>query len=63
MKNKTRKSLINRFRVTKKGKVLRGHAFARHLKSGKSKKRLRNLSGVTLVKGVYAKKIRKAMGK
>jgi large subunit ribosomal protein L35 len=62
-KMKTRKSLTNRFRITKTGKVLRRQAFARHLKAGKSKKHLRNLKKVIQLKGYYAKKIRRAMGK
>ncbi len=62
-KQKTRKSITRRFRVTKKGKVLRRQAFARHLKSNKSQKRLRNLRRTKEVTGFYAKKIRKILGK
>ena len=62
-KQKTRKSITRRFRVTKKGKVLRRQAFRRHLKSSKSKKRLSNLKKIKRVKGSYAKRIRKALGK
>lgn len=61
-KQKTRKSLTRRIKVTKKGKLLRRQGFARHLKAGKSKKRLRNLKGLKLVSGFYAKKLRKALG-
>lgn len=62
-KFKTRKSLANRFRITKSGKVLRRQAFRRHLKAGKSQSRLRNLKRSKEIKGYYAKKLRKAMGK
>ena len=62
-KMKTRKSLIKRFRITKNGKILRRQAFRRHLKAGKSKKRLRNLKRTVELKGFYARKIHKATGK
>lgn len=60
-KHKTRKSLTNRFKITKNGKILRRQAFRRHLKSKKSKKRLTNLNKYVEVKGFYAKKLKKAM--
>ena len=62
-KTKTRKSLTNRFRITKNGKVIRRKAFARHLNAGKSSKRLRRLRRPILVRKVYARKIRKVLGK
>jgi large subunit ribosomal protein L35 len=62
-KQKTRKSITRRFRVTKKGKVLRRQAFRRHLKANKSKKQLKNLKRTKQVKGFLAKKIRKVLGK
>jgi len=62
-KMKTRKSLTKRFRITKTGKILRRQAFRRHLKAGKSKKRLRNLKRTIELKGFYAKKVHKATGK
>jgi large subunit ribosomal protein L35 len=62
-KTKTRKSIVNRFRVTKNGKVLRRHAFTRHLKASKSKKQIRNLNRPETMGGAYAKKIRRALGK
>jgi len=61
-KVKTRKSLVRRFKITKTGKIIRRQAFRRHLKAGKSRKRLRNLKRVKEVKGFYAKKLRRAMG-
>jgi len=61
IKHKSRKSLTNRFKVTKAGKILRRQAFRRHLKANKSKKRLSNLRKFVGVKGFYAKKLKKAM--
>lgn len=59
---KTRKTVLKRFKLTKKGKVLhRGHG-ARHLKSNKSKKQLRRLKSVRPVKGAYVKKLRQMVG-
>ena len=62
-KAKTRKSVSRRFRVTKSGKVLRRQAFRRHLKASKSKKRLKNLKKVIELKGHFAKRIKKSMGR
>lgn len=62
-KIKTRKSLVNRLKITKNGKVLRRQGFRRHLKASKSAKRLRNLKRSVEIKGYYAKKIRKVVGK
>lgn len=62
-KMKTRKSLTNRLKITKHGKVLRRQGFRRHLKATKSAKRLRNLKKTIELTGFYAKKIRKATGR
>lgn len=62
-KRKVRKSITNRFKVTKTGKVMRRQGFRRHLKKSKSAKQLRNLKKVKELKGFYAKKIRSAVGK
>lgn len=61
-KQKSRKSLINRLKITKSGKILRRQSFRRHLKAGKSAKRLRNLKKTIELTGYYAKKIHKATG-
>lgn len=60
---KSRKSITSRLKITKNGKVLRRQSFRRHLKSSKSAKRLKNLKKTIELKGYYAKKIRKAVGK
>ena len=62
-KMKTRKSLTKRFKVTKNGKVLRTQGFRRHLNAKKSSKRKRRLKGTVVTRKVFAKKIRKALGK
>lgn len=62
MKHKTRRSIARRFKFTKNGKILRRRAFRRHLKAGKSQKRLKNLKRVKEVKGYQAGKLRRALG-
>ncbi|OGM22637.1 50S ribosomal protein L35 [Candidatus Woesebacteria bacterium RIFCSPHIGHO2_01_FULL_39_17] len=62
-KQKTRKSITRRFRITKKGKVLRLQGFRRHLNVKKSSKRKRRLSRVVATKNPWAKKIKKVLGK
>lgn len=66
MKNtklKIKKSVKNRFEITKTGKVLRESSFHRHLRSNKSKKQLRRLKGKKLVTGRWARKVKKLLGK
>jgi ribosomal protein L35 len=41
---------------------MRRQSFRRHLKAGKTSKRLRNLKRIKELTGYYAKKIRKATG-
>ena len=62
-KNKIRKSVSNRFEITKNGKVLRATSFKRHLRRKKSKKQLRRLKGKKLVIGKIATKVKKLLGK
>lgn len=62
-KQKTRKSITKRFRVTKKGKVMRRQSFAGHLNEKKSRSRKRSLRKPVQTKKAYAKKIKKALGK
>ncbi len=62
-KQKTRKSITKRFRVTKKGKVLRRQGFARHLNTKKSKKKKRRLKKTIEVDKSHSKKIKKLLGK
>lgn len=62
-KVKTKKSLVNRLKITKNGKVLRRQSFRRHLKASKSRKQLRGLKRTLNVTGYLAKKVRKVVGK
>ena len=62
-KLKIRKSVSNRFEVTKTGKVLRMSSFNRHLRRKKSKKQLRRLKGKQPVLGRFAMKVRKLLGR
>lgn len=62
-KLKIRKSVRNRFEVTKNGKVLRQSSFNRHLRRKKSKKQLRRLKGKQPVLGKFAIKVKKLLGK
>ena len=62
-KQKTKRLVTNRIRVTKNGKVLRRKAFKRHLNAGKSKSRLSGLKRTVSVKKVMARKLRKYLGK
>ena len=61
-KLKIRKSISNRFEVTKSGKVLRMSSFNRHLRRKKSKKQLRRLKGKQVVQGALAIKVKKLLG-
>lgn len=61
-KQKTKKSIKRRFKVTKSGKVMRRQGFRRHLNTKKSKKRKRRLKGNVVTNETYAKKIKKALG-
>ncbi len=61
-KVRTKKSLTNRLKVTKNGKVLRRQSFRRHLKAAKSSKQLRGLKRTLNVTGYLARKVRKVVG-
>jgi len=61
-KQKTKKSLTRRVKITSRGKVLRGVSFKRHLRRNKSKRQIRRLRGVVELKGSYAKKAKKLLG-
>ena len=58
-KQKTKKSIANRFRVTKKGKVLHRSHNLRHLRSNKSKSRIRGLKRIKILASAQAIKIKK----
>ncbi len=48
-KLKTHKGASKRFRKTGSGKIVRGHAFARHILTTKTTKRKRKLDADTLI--------------
>ncbi|HLC94010.1 MAG TPA: bL35 family ribosomal protein [Patescibacteria group bacterium] len=61
-KQKTRKSALKRFKVTKTGKLMfRSHG-ARHLRSNKSKKHVRHLLAPKELTGTFKKKVKKMLG-
>ncbi|MFA6920185.1 MAG: bL35 family ribosomal protein [Candidatus Paceibacterota bacterium] len=62
-KLKVRKSVRNRFEVTKTGKVLRMSSFNRHLRRKKSKKQLRRIKGKQPVTAALAIKVKKLLGR
>lgn len=62
-KQKTRKSVLKRFKVSPKGKVLnRGQSF-RHLRGKKNKSWLRRKKKILEVSGKMKKKVLKMLGK
>jgi len=61
VKAKTRKSAVKRFKVTKGGKVLHRSQQLRHLRSAKSKNRIRRLKLMKKVTGRAKMKIKKML--
>jgi large subunit ribosomal protein L35 len=62
-KQKTKKALVKRFKVTKKGKVLHRSHNIRHIRSPKSKSQIRRLKRTKSLFKTFALKIRKFIGK
>lgn len=62
IKQKTRKGVAKRFKITGTGKILRRTQNMRHLRSNKSKKAKRAYRRNIQVTGVQAKKIKKMLG-
>lgn len=61
-KQKTRKGVIARFKITATGKVLRRAQNRRHLRRKKSKRAIRSSKIPKQVTGKFAKKIKQMMG-
>lgn len=61
-KQKIKKSVSRRFKITKTGKVIFSHQLKGHLKLNKSKKRLRRLKKAGVLEGTFAKKVKKMLG-
>ncbi|MGH9469951.1 MAG: 50S ribosomal protein L35 [Terriglobia bacterium] len=57
-KLKTHKGAAKRFKITAGGKVLRGHAYARHILTSKPSKRKRKLDQSTLVSESDVRRVR-----
>jgi large subunit ribosomal protein L35 len=62
IKQKTRKGVAKRFKITSSGKVLRRTQNMRHLRRKKSKKAIRAYRIPVQVTGVWAKKIKRMLG-
>jgi large subunit ribosomal protein L35 len=58
LKLKTHKGAAKRFKFTATGKVIRGHAFARHILTSKPSKRKRKLAKTTTVSAADAPHVR-----
>jgi large subunit ribosomal protein L35 len=61
-KQKTNKSAAKRFRVTRRGKVLRRMAGHGHLLAGKSRKRKRNYKRSKCCQPMDAKRLKRLLG-
>lgn len=61
-KQKTRKGVEKRFKITGTGKVLRRSQNMRHIRRRKSKKAIRAYRIPTEVKGKFARKIKRMLG-
>jgi len=62
-KMKTNKSIASRVKITGRGKVMRSHPGAGHLKSRKSPKRIRRFRTRVEVGGAFAKHAKRMLGK
>ncbi|MDA0666247.1 MAG: 50S ribosomal protein L35 [Planctomycetota bacterium] len=62
-KQKTKKAVSKRFKLTKNGKVIRRHQMTGHFMCAKSPKRRRNLRRSAVVPSGIAKNLVKLMGK
>lgn len=63
MKQKTKKSVAKRVRITRTGKVLRRISFARHLRRKKSAAQKRRYAQKALITGRVAKRYKRLMAK
>lgn len=58
MKLKTHKGAAKRFKLTASGKVMRGHAGARHILTSKVRKRKRKLGSSTVVADANVRQVK-----
>ena len=61
-KFKPNKSIAKRFKVTKTGKLKRGHSLTSHLMSARSANKRRKLRKAAIVSETHARRLRKLMG-
>ena len=61
-KQKVKKSVSKRFKVTKTGKVMFEHQYGSHKKLHKSKNRIRRQKEPGQLKGRFARNIKKLLG-
>ena len=57
-KLKTHKGAAKRFKLSARGKIMRGHAFARHILTSKPRKRKRKLGQTTTVSKADVRRVR-----
>lgn len=62
-KQKTKKTVKKRFKITKSGKILRGHQYAGHRRSHKSKRRIRTYKKPLELSAKQSLEIKKLLGK
>lgn len=62
MKQKTRKSLAKRVKVTATGKVIRRTQNMRHLRRNKTKAQIRRMKTVKFLTGLQRKKVMRMLG-
>ncbi len=60
-KLKSHRGAAKRFKRTGTGKIMRHHAFARHILTSKSATRKRKLGGAVVVEGREAKRLRRML--
>ena len=60
-KKKTHKAAAKRCKITATGKVVSSHAAKRHLASCKSRKRKRNLRGMSVLSAPEQKRVKKLL--
>jgi large subunit ribosomal protein L35 len=61
-KMKTHKGTKKRFKITASGKLRYKHPSGNHLMNSKNAKRRRRIAGAAVISGVYADKIKLALG-
>lgn len=61
-KQKTRKAVVKRMKLTKTGKVKRRHSFTSHIMVRRSTKRKRHLRAPAILEGKMGKNMAKCLG-